>query len=203
MKYSCSGTWTMSLKTASQSVRTSNYSGNLRHQNHNLLVLFYYVEELARKRGERNVGTIKNEKQSSGSGSRRHETHNSCSMSWAPKRRISGSHAVKCDTSCCKVIFLWTKRVSVLFHVTHPTKHIAWFTLNRITVASPVFHKCVPFNILKHVSWSILLSVHTRVFPTHAPKNSSEVFSNPNVHMKFCNWGLILDLWSNNLTHGL
>lgn len=58
---------------------------------------------------EHNVKTMKNKNQSSGTGSRPHEqrTHNSCSLSSAPKRRRSDlTVVVKWDISSCKVISL-------------------------------------------------------------------------------------------------
>lgn len=87
---SCSGTRTMSLKTTSQLLLTSNYSLNLRHQNHNLPPFFqktFLCCRTARKSREYGFETMKNKKtkfwawiQTSWNWS-----HNSCSLSGAPK----------------------------------------------------------------------------------------------------------------------
>lgn len=64
---SCSGSATMSLKTTSQLPLTSNYSLDLRHQNHNLPLFFFHkpffnVAERVRKSREYNFGSMKNKK---------------------------------------------------------------------------------------------------------------------------------------------
>lgn len=72
--------------------------------------LLFHVKELARKKREHNFETMKNEKQSSGTGSRPHETElTTAAVCLELQREGFQDHtvAVKWDTRCCKVIFLW------------------------------------------------------------------------------------------------
>lgn len=101
---SCSGTATMSLKTTFQFLLTSNYSLDLRHQNHNLPPFFiffqkpfFYVAERARKSREYNFGTMKNKKERSWPGSRPHETEVTTAAVCLELRSLSGCHR-RCET---------------------------------------------------------------------------------------------------------
>lgn len=127
---SCSGTRTMSLKTTSQLLLTSNYSLNLRHQNHNLPPFFKKLFYVAEQHGKVESTALKpwkikkNKVLGLDPDLMKLKSQQLQSV-WSSKGFQDVTVAVKWDTSCCNVIVLWPSQskchIGALLYVTPST----------------------------------------------------------------------------------